>query len=173
MVTMNFRSEATRKAVTESLFLEQYRDDGSRVLYTLKAEDQVFQGRNIPSIRRLYLELNDPTEYEFANTYFESWDHWETISQLAFMKPHVDKWRRELNLKMKAEAIKRIQDEAKRGKNSFAANKYLIDKPWAGEDTKGSWKMGRPSKEAIKEEAAKMAEQFEQIEADLERLQLN
>lgn len=168
-----FRAPTNGKYLLRALFLEAYDDDGQFVLYSLKDKDQEFNGRSIPSLKRLYIELSDPTEYDFANMYFESWDHWEALCNCVWFKPHIEKWRRELNIKLKCDSIKRIKEEAKAGKNKFQANKYLIDRGWAGEDTKGSWKMGRPSKQAIKEEAAKILEQDSRVLEDLKRMGLH
>ena len=50
---------------TQSLFLEiGYGDDA---IFTLKDQDHVHDGKTYLSLRKMYLEFNDPTEYQFAN----------------------------------------------------------------------------------------------------------
>lgn len=56
------------RPLTQSLFLEpNYNVDYA--YYTMDDDDKNFKGKVYPSLKRLYLEMEDPTEYEFATTY--------------------------------------------------------------------------------------------------------
>ncbi len=59
---------------TQALFLELGYDVEAAV-YTLKEYDYTYQDTVYPSIKRLYLEMEDTTEYLFANEYFLSYNH--------------------------------------------------------------------------------------------------
>lgn len=118
----------------------------------------------------MYMELCDPTEYLFANTYLADWQHWCTLCEAEWFKPYVARWREELELKLKAEGLARIIQEAKEpGREGHSATKYLLEKGWEkdGRPTKG-----RPSKEAIRTEAHRMASEASEIDKHITRLGL-
>jgi hypothetical protein len=84
------------------------------------------------------------------------------------MYPVVSKWRIELDLKTKSEALKVVREEArnKTSKNRFAANKMLIDR---------AWELRNPGPPAIKTKsgqktADKVQEQITASEEDLNRI---
>lgn len=135
-------------------------------LYTLKDYDT-----DVPSLKRLYLECEDPSEYEFANKHLGGWDHWQEIATAAWFQPFLTKWRKELELKLKAEAFQALLIEARSGtKNSFSANRFLL--AWNEKDTSQHVR-GRPSKAEIQAEAMRMAENQDNVDADFKRLNLN
>ena len=130
-----------------ALFFEQTLADKSLVVYTLKDRDH----EGYPSLYRLYIEGNDLTEYEFANTYLEGWAHWEALCSCTWFKPYLERWRRELLLKNKAQALKRIISESKSdSRNAFTANRFLVTSGWMDAEEKP--KRGRPSKKEIEQE---------------------
>lgn len=138
--------------------------DKSAVVYTLKDEDHL----GYPSLRRLYLEAGDPTEFKFAETALDGWDHWVSLSECSFFRPYLSKWRSELELKIKSAALARIMAEAKTSsKNSFMANRYLVERAW---ESKGESKAGRPSRAQIREAAHEQASYATRIDQDFERL---
>lgn len=149
----------------KAMFFEQaYGPDKSTVIYTLK--DQDHQG--YPSLYRLYMETNDPTEWKFATTYLDSWEHWEMLCQCTWFKPYLNRWRKELELRMKSHALARIMAEAKTtSKESFTANKYILEKGW---EPKLMNTKGRPSKEQIAQAANDIAISNKQLEEDFERI---
>ena len=66
-------TDGSGKPLTQGLFLEIGYSDSA--LYTLKDNDHEYNDKALPSIKRLYLEMEDVTEYEFANKYFLGWSH--------------------------------------------------------------------------------------------------
>lgn len=148
-----------------SLFQEGYDKRGPAAVYTLKDQDT-----DVPSLKRLYLEEADLTEYTFATKYLGGWDHWQVLLASDFVRPHVDKWRTELELKLKAEALKRMIDEAVAdGRNAFAANKFLVSNGWVDKKAEPQ-RRGRPSKADVKAEALRIAQQTDSVDEDFERL---
>jgi hypothetical protein len=146
------------------LFFEKTNADKSSVVYTLKDEDHL----GYPSLYRLYMETNDPTEYQFSINHLGGWSHWEELSKCVWFQPYVQRWRRELSIKLKSEALARISQTAKGpGKEAFAANKYLIEF-----DTPVT-KRGRPSKEEISKAAKEIVDDQKIIAEDFARLELN
>lgn len=165
---MRSRFRRNGALVTKGLFLENYTSDRENVMYSLSRQDK----EGAPSLYKLYLSMEDLTEYEFALTYFESWEHWQSIAQAAWMEPYITKWRTELQIKLKSMAVKEMIKEATLGgKNAFQALKWIIDKGWI-ERPAGPGR-GRPSKEEIRKAAVEAAFSDTQIQDDLKRLGIN
>ena len=141
-------------------------DEKHMALYTIKSHE--YQG--LPSLRQLYLSCEDLTEYTFAITYLDSWEHWEKLCASPWFQDHIELWRKELALKLKSEAVLRVLEEARRGgKNSFACNKWIVDKGYAGTEDKQA-KRGRPSKAELTAEVQKQINLDKQVEEDFERI---
>ena len=153
---------ANNKYRLSALFLERPGSDGL-ALYSLKNKDV----GDIPSLYRLYMEAEDPLEFTFANTYFEGWEHWSLLCSSDWFKPYIAAWRRELELKIKSEALARLRKDAAGGsKSSAMSNRYLLDGGWKDKPAKG-----RPSKAEVKRAADEQAEALKQLEDDLTRIQ--
>ena len=147
----------------KALFFETTDADKSTVVYTLKDREHM----GYPSLYQLYMETNDPTEYTFATQYLDGWEHWEMLSSCSWFKPYVERWRRELELKVRSEALLKIRESAKEGKDSFAANKFLLEKGWTKDKPSGR---GRPKKEDIAKAADQIAQDRNRVEADFNRI---
>lgn len=152
---------------TKALFIEHSYSDPSRTLYTLGNEDHP---KGYISLYKKYLEADDPTEWAFANLYFDSWEHWELITKCSWFKPIVTSWRKQLELKILSEALARLRSEAKSStRDAFAANKFLIEKKWLTPAEKKA-QVGRPSKEAIKREAHFLFTDAQSAQDDYDRI---
>jgi hypothetical protein len=134
-------------------------------LYTLKDTDHL----TYASLYRLYMECNDPTEYLFATTHLGGWAHWERLCECDFFKPYAERWRKELELRFRANALRNVYDLANSpsARDKLSANKILLDGKWG--KTEGRAR-GRPSKEEIKSEANRLAEQERSLSTDFERI---
>lgn len=149
--------------MTRGLFLETAASK-DYILYTLRDDES----RGYPSIRRLYLETSDPTEYQFANRYFENWEHWEALCSTDWFQPYLASFRKELSVKLRAEALNSIRETARSsGREAFQANKYLLDGSWDGTNKNSK---GRPSKAEISKAAHTIASDRARIEDDFERI---
>jgi hypothetical protein len=148
--------------LTRALFFEETDADKSSVVYTLKDEDH----EGFPSLYILYMDMGDIFEYEFANTYLYSWSHWEALTQCSWFKPIVQRWRKELELKIRSQAFRSVQaDAAKESRTSNSSNKYLLERGWLDKPTKG-----RPTKDQIKQAAKERADETKALENDLIRI---
>ena len=158
---MQFKDSMGRP-LTQGLFLEiGYNTEFA--IYTLKEEDFEYEGKVYPSLKRLYLEMSDPIEYDFATTHLGSWEQWQRISNNKVLKKHVDSWRKELELKIRSQAVAEVIKFSRTDKG-FQAAKWLADK---GFDKR----VGRPSKEAIEEEKrfqARIHEEYDDVIVRLE-----
>lgn len=137
--------------------------------WTLKEKDLHADGKVYRSMKRLYVETEDVTEYDFAIQYLGSYKHWERLLDSPLIRPHIDQWRKELNLKLKARAMKSIIKSATEDeKLSFQAMKYLADNEYIDKKKK----RGRPSKEEVKAELRKEVENNKTFRDDAERIGL-
>lgn len=147
-----------------SLFLET--GGGENAVYSLKDQDQ----GEYRSLKRLYLETDDPTEYRFYTVYLDGLKHWEALCAAKWFKPYVAQWRKELLVRLQSQALVAIRQEAaNEGKNSFAANKYLLEKGWEASPNP----RGRPTKQEISDAAQTLALDEKRIAEDYERLALS
>ena len=136
-----FKDEKGRY-ITQGLFLEvNYNAD--QAVYTFDGEHKEYKGKVYPSLKKLYLDMADVTEYNFAYQYLFDWEHWLRLTHNNLISSHIEKWRAELSLKLRAAGLQTIIDAAL-SDNSYQAGKYLAEKGWT-EKTRG-----RPSKEEIK-----------------------
>jgi len=150
------------RPLTQGLFLEiGYSEEFA--LYTLKEFDWEYNGTTYPSIKRLYLAHEDPVEYDFATTYFLSWNHWQRLCENKVIRKHIDEWRTELELKLASQSIRDIitMSAEERG---FQAAKYVAERGW----NKGS--VGRPKKDTSVQDAKVEAQLDEAFAKDALRL---
>ncbi len=160
---------------TKALFYETSVDPAkANVVYTLKQEDHPM---GYPSLRRLYLETEDPTEYTFAQNHLGGWDHWKKFKDTDWFKEFLQEWREELELRLKSKAYKAIMGEAdsELSKNRLAANKFIIEtvrrvqqNKDLGEKTENP--RGRPSASDISAGAIRLAQEQLEVEKDAERI---
>lgn len=133
------------RPLTQGLFLEigyntQY------AVFTLEDEDKTYKDTQYPSLKKLYLQSADPTEYQFAKKYLLGWKHWRRLNDNVILRKHFDDWREELEVAMRSEAILSIIDMTTSDQGNFQAARWLADRGW---DKRG---VGRPSKKEIERE---------------------
>lgn len=151
--------------LTQSLFLELgYKTEFA--VYTLEDDDKVHEGREYPSLKKLYLECGDVTEYDFATLYLGGWRHWKRLLNNKLIFPHIEEWREELELSLRADGLRSIIKAATSSDN-FSAGKYLAEKGWIKNQ------VGRPSKKQINQMAKEEAKLGEEFEEDFKLLQLH
>lgn len=153
---------------TRSLFKELNADGKYPAYFTMKPYD-------LPgaiSMKRKYLEIADPTEYNVAIQLLGSWKHWEKLCELEWFKLELEDWRTELRKKIEADAIRRIGDIARADSASaFGANRYLLENfgPKPGKKSGA----GRPTDKYVKAKAVREAVEAKEItEEDAARLGL-
>ena len=163
-----FRHPANNVRFLLGLFYEKVASDKSTVLYTLKDNDH----EGFPSFYRLYMEIDDPTEWNVAQELVDGWEHWEILCESSWFKPYIERWRKELDLRMKSKALHKIRLEAKtNNKEALAANRYLLERGWEPKESNKN-KRGRPTKEEIKQAANTLASEERSLLEDMNRLRL-
>lgn len=136
--------------IVQGLFLED-RYNPDMAVYTFDGEDKEYKGKMFPSLKRLYLEHCDPTEYSFARKYLYDWDHWKRLRKNAVVGRHIDQWKAELDLYLMSEGVSSLINLAV-NEGSYQASKWLADRGWDKSER------GRPSKEDIEGQIKKMAQ---------------
>ena len=151
---------------TQSLFWE-IRNENYAPIYTLKDYDHEVDGVTYPSLKLIYMEFLDTTEYEFAMAVFGSWKAWQKISNNQDIKAFVDDWRMEMEIKIRSKAIKSLLKTAtSEGSKGTAAAKYIAEKGW--EKTRG-----RPNKDEVEREKKIHAGMVDDISEDAKRLDIH
>lgn len=158
-----FKNDMGRRYL-EALFYERTLSDKSTVVYTLKDEDHL----SFPSLYKLYMAADDPTEFSFAVTNLDGWVHWEELRECSWFQPYITRWRRELEVRIRSRALLRLREAAEAGnKDSLAANRFLLDSGWNGA-TKAH--KGRPTKADIQAAAQEEVSNRNRITEDFSRL---
>lgn len=148
--------------LTQSLFLEVGYSDYA--IYTLKDSDHKYKGKIYPSMRRLYIEMEDPIEIEFANKYLLGWNHWKRLYENKKIQPFIDSWREELELIIRSRAVRDIMNLCASENGSYQAAKFLADRGW---DKRAA---GRPSREEMEKRAAIQDRINNDFNSDVKRL---
>jgi hypothetical protein len=158
------RDKATGNFITQGLFLEhQY--DTSRAVFTLKDQDYEYEGVIYPSLKRLYMEMEDLGEYEFASAVLLGWRHWQRICNNKLFTDMIEEWRLELEIKLRGRAIAAVAKDAESSSRSaISSAKWMADRKWA---SRGA---GRPSKDEVDHNARVASGIADEYAADVVRI---
>lgn len=158
-----------------SLFFEEKRNEEKALrlppIFTTKEKDHTVRGVTYVSLKKIYMNYDHVPgyEYDFATDVFGSWECWVNITKANSLRDHVDSWRKEYTVKLRAEALKRVITASKSDDpKGLQAAKYLAD----GDYEKVN-KRGRPSKEEVERERKQQANSRETLNEDMERLGLS
>ena len=127
---------------TMSLFFET-NNTNYEALYSLKDYDHEVDGKVYPSLKKIYLQFDDPTEWEFVEAVFGNWRHWERICNNKLISPYIDQWRKELEIKLRSQAIREM---VKQSSKKDSAAKWLAEGQWKGKAR------GRPTNAEVERE---------------------
>jgi len=150
------------RPLTQSLFLELGYSENA--VYTLKEYDYPYKGKHYPSLKRLFLLEEDPTEYAFAEKHLLGWQHWKRLCENKAIAKHIEEWREELELKIRSQAVRDMMNMCASESGNYSAAKFLADRGWEKRAA------GRPSK-AEKDKHLRIEEKIEEeFAADVKRL---
>lgn len=118
--------------LTRSLFFELSYSKQEDTIFTINSVEGIQNkfGKTMIPISRLFVDMivDDPTEYEFSQAVFGDWAVWSQIRESTVLKPHLESWRQEADVKRKSLAFKSVVDEVRNGgRSAFTASKFLID----------------------------------------------
>ena len=163
MIDKSLFKDTNGNPMTQSLFLEL--GYGDYAVYTLKDQDYEYKGKLYPSLKRLYLEEEDPTEYIFAERHLLGYQHWKRICANKVLSRYIEPWREELEIKLRAMAVRALRDMSQSENGNFQASKFLADRGW----DKNA--VGRPSKRELEKRAAIGQRVEDEFNADIKRLE--
>ncbi len=163
MVDRTRMKDKMGRPLTQSLFLELGYSEYA--VYTLKDEDYIYEGRELPSIKRLFLECEDTTEYEFATKHLLGWKHWERLCANKIIAKYVEEWREEQEIRIASIGTRTMIQLAKEGNQNSA--KWLAEKGWVGKKAGRPTKVAKAAQKAFDDELAKEFEgDFKVIEGN-------
>lgn len=111
-----------------------------------------------------FIELADPTEYKPAIELVGSWIEWERIKRdWPGFANHILLWKEELEIKLKSEAIQKINELA--ANDNYQANKWIAEQGY--NSRKGA---GRPNKAEKKKAADELAKAAAETREEKERI---
>lgn len=153
-----------------SLFVETVRptQEGFVPIFTLKENDWEMDGVKYFSLRKIYLSYDHipGMEYEFAIDVFGSWETWDGLRKNRTIRHHIDRWREEMEFKVRAMAIKNMIETSKSGgPGAAAAARWLAEKGYVPKAERG-----RPTKAEVAREVKIQADIKNTLDTDLERL---
>ena len=133
--------DSIRNYRTMSLF-EEYKHPDYASIWTLRPYDYKAKEGVYPSLRKIYMDLKDPTEGRIATEVFTTYELWNRIANSAWFKPYITQWRNELEIRLRAEGLSKLIEQSGR---STSAAQFLAEGKW-------KQKRGRPTKEEVEGE---------------------
>lgn len=169
------RMRDTNMAFRSTCLFKEFHQLGDKFepIFTLKD----YHRETIPSFKRLYVDICDPTEYRVAMELFGSWAHWKHMTERKWFQETLQSCREEVATKLKSQAMEQIKKDsvgAFSEATRLAANKLLasLEAPNAPEEAfkKAPAKVGRPTKEEIGRKLEDMAKEGGTIDEDFARI---
>ncbi len=120
---------------TRALFYE-YKSPLVEPLYTVHFQDRTVNGVVYKSMRKVFIDLGDPTEWAFVQKVCHGdWAYWAVLQRalnsyiLKPKKDNVDRWRKELEIKLRSDALLTIYRDAKSdlSQSSVSSAKWLAE----------------------------------------------
>ena len=112
----------------------------------------------------VFLAVADPSEYETAMQLIGDWEHYQLIRNHPKIKPIMDKWAQEVEVKLRSQAILRMVKHAG-DPNGAAAAKWLAEGAFMGRVLKN--KQDKEQEKEVVDEISK------RVSGDMERLGLS
>lgn len=157
--------DSINRFYTNQLFIDKIEGSGYQFKYRppFSLHDQ---REGFICAKDTFVAVGDPTGYLWALKYLKSWDHWLRLMKSGWFQNAYEYWVGELHMKMKSEAIMRIQDISENAANDgqrLAASKYLAERAYEN-------KRGRPSKTEVRGELKRLAELDQDTQDEFKRV---
>lgn len=145
--------------------------DSEYAIYTFQPEDKKARGRTYISLRKAFIELEDPTGYEFSQLYLGGWVHLQECLKNKEWKAAWAEWQDELEVRLRAKGIRAMIREANGdGRSAATSARWLAENGFIKKEERAA---GRPSKEEKDRHLKAMLSEDEEINEDLNRITLN
>ena len=148
--------------LTKALFYEANNYQIDNALFTIGDEDITVKGRTLISLRKRFVESNDPTGYTTAIEFLGGYAHWENLLKSS-IKIEIEKWQNELDIKLRSIGLRNTICLAKKG--NFNAARFLAEKGWDKRTT------GRPTKAELEGRLKQDAELHLTLDEDFKRME--
>ncbi len=146
--------DSRNRLKSQSLFFEFNQTD-EPAMYTVKENDYEHEGYKYISLKRLYMEEEDPLELLFARKHLDCYDQWLMLLNNKNVRVHIDKWREELEIQMRSKALKELYTTAmNEGSRGTTAAKTILDRGWLDKATKKEDKTKEKVKDAVQDTAS-------------------
>lgn len=149
--------DVMNRPLTMGLFYEA--SDNKYAVYTLKDFDfKADDGREFLSLKRLYLEEEDPIEYSFVKNHLYNFRQWERMCEAKDLADHITEWRKELDLKLSSSAVQGILEIST---DEMASGQLQALRFFAKGEYKDKIKqVGRPKKEVQESSGSRADKDF-------------
>lgn len=148
---------------TKSLFYEANDYQIENAIFTLGDEDVTIKGKALVSLRKRFVESNDPTGYMISQEFLGGYSHWDAICKSS-LRTEVEKWQDELEVKLRSIGLLNAINSAISG--NFNASKFLAEKGWSKRVA------GRPTNEEVERAAKQEAKLTSAFADDMKRLEM-
>jgi len=154
--------------MTSALFIEKVEEKGRKVIeppFSLSGREGYIDAK------QTFLDLEDPTGTIWADKYLGGYEHLKRLLAAPWFQPEWDMWLEEMYTRMRAAAIKNIQDISILSESDaqrLGASKYIAERGWE----KKRAVRGRPSKEEVKGELKRQVDMSSQTREEFERIGL-
>lgn len=111
-----------------------------------------------------YVEIGDPTGYAAAMELVGDWEHWNVLKNNPTLKPYFAQWDKELEIKLRSNAILSMVKHSKSDKGQASA-KWLAEAGFKGQE-----KLDKRKKDNRKQLEDIENEVVSKVKGDMERL---
>ena len=148
---------------TKSLFYEANDYQIENAIFTLGDEDVTIKGKALISLRKRFVDSDDPTGYLISQEFLGGYSHWDAICKSS-LRTEVEKWQEELEVKLRSIGLLNAINSAISG--NFNASKFLAEKGWSKRVA------GRPTNEEVERAAKQEAKLTSAFADDMKRLEM-
>ncbi len=150
------------KPLTTGLFIDLDEGFSENAIFTKDEMDKKIGDATFLSFKRLFVECEDPTGYDFAKKWLMGWQHYKAMQANKKISRLIEEALEEIEIKIRSEAIATAQGLSAEG--NAAMTKFLAEKGWE----KG--KVGRPNKDTTQRDSRISERLTEDYKADIARM---
>lgn len=140
--------DSTGRRLTTGLF-EELADNPATAVFTLR------------EWRKVYIDVADPTDYQAALCLIGDWDHWNLVAESPSFRACLERWRREVEIKLRSQAILEMVKQSRSPKGTQAA-KWLAEAGFVVRDKRNK-KNKEDEEQASKEANSKIAQDAKRL----------
>lgn len=115
---------------------------------------------------KVYVELEDLTGYKAAIKLVGDWEEWQRLFRISSkLRVYLDQWNEEIKIKIKSRAINNVLSLSERQDSvGLSAAKWISEEGW------DKRRAGRPTKDSVRAERKRLAQEANTTTEELERV---